>query len=434
MNPFYITGARVAKTSGKGARTRVSVEPGGIQIEGGRITAIGSAIPKKGTAVSAKGGLVTAPLFDVHVHLREPGREDKETILTASRAAVAGGIGGVLAMPNTQPVIDAQSTVQFVRQRAKEVPICIEQAGSMTQKGEGQRMAEIWEMKNEGVKVVSDDALHRADDHLHRELKRYCCAHGMRMMSHIACDEASSTSCMHEGVVSAQLGLPGTPPAFEDAKVAATIELIKETPVPFHFTQVTTSGAVRAIAAAKKEGLPITADTAIHYLCLTDSAVQGFNTHAKVWPPIRDDTHQKALKEAVKEGVIDAIVSDHAPHIPAEKDVSFEEAAFGIVGMESLFPMALTLVKEKLITLEELIGLLTFRPARIAGRGDLGLLEKGAPASFTLWDTTTPYTIDSSTWQSKARHCPYNGRRVVGKATHMWLTGTQVLSNGTLTW
>lgn len=406
-----------------------------VLVENGVIQKIGKGIKAKADeAIDASGKIVTAGLVDMHVHLREPGREDKETIRTATLAAAKGGVTSVLAMPNTNPPIDDQSMVKFVLEKAKAEGVArVFTTGNMTKEARGKEMAELWEMKNNGVKVINDDAARRCSMELHFKLLEYCRTHDLVVMSHTEYDDADSGPQMNEGRVSAQLGLAGSPAAMEDASTAFILEYLRAKPLPFHFTQVSTAGAVRLIRQAKKDGLPVTADTAPHYAALTDEACLGYNTQAKVWPPIRAATDREAIQKAIADGTIDCLVSDHAPHTLVEKYVEFQNAAFGIVGLETLFPVLYTeLVATKIIPLARLIEMLTVNPARVI-REDVGQLTVGKPADISIFDITTEYTIDKNQFVSKARNTVWDGKKVKGRATDVFVGGKAVVREGALT-
>ncbi len=406
-----------------------------IFVNNGVIKKIGKNLDRVGdTVIDAKGKVITAGLVDMHVHLREPGREDKETIATATRAAAKGGITSVLGMPNTNPRVDNQTAVKFVLERGKqEGMVNVFTTGNISQRGEGKEMAELWELKNEGVKVVTDDGDDIQDLGLYRKVLQYAQTHGLTVMSHSENHDLKGGICMHEGWISTQLGIPAAPESTETAHIAALIEIIREVPTPFHFTHVSSARSVQLIATAKTEGLPITCDITPHHLILNEEAYIGYDTQAKVCPPLRSEENRLALLQALKDGQIDAIASDHAPHTLVDKYIEFENAAVGMVGLETLFPLLYTkLVQEwKIITLPCLIELLTVNPASIM-REAVGQLSVGASADISIWDLEKTYKIDKSKFETKGRNTPFDGWKVVGQATDVLVSGEPVVRAGKL--
>ncbi len=406
-----------------------------IFVNNGKIKKIGKNLDRVGdTVIDAKGKVVTAGLVDMHVHLREPGREDKETIATATRAAAKGGITSVLGMPNTNPHVDNQTAVKFVLERGRQEGIVnVFTTGNISQRGEGKEIAELWELKNEGVKVVTDDGDDIQDLGMYRKVLQYAKTHGLTVMSHSENHDLKGGICMHEGWVSTQLGLPAAPESTETAHIAALIELLREVPTPFHFTHVSSARSVQLIATAKAEGLPVTCDVTPHHLILNEEAYLGYDTQAKVCPPLRSEENRLALVQALKDGQVDAIASDHAPHTLVDKYIEFESAAVGMVGLETLFPLLYTkLVREwKTVDLPYLIKLLTVNPARIM-REEVGQLAVGAAADLTIWDLKDSYQIDKSKFETKGRNTPFDGWQVVGQATDVLVGGEPVVRAGKL--
>lgn len=403
-----------------------------ILVKDGQIKSIaGSLKAKADQTIDAGGRLVTAGLVDLHVHLREPGREDKETIETATKAAAAGGVTTLLGMPNTNPSIDNQAAVRFVLDKARETGVVnVFTAGNLTRRGEGTEMAELWELKMNGVKVVTDDGTDIQNLGLYRKILQYCLTHGLTIMSHPENHDLKEGLCLHDGWVATQLGLPGNSAATETAHIAALLELIREVPTPFHFTHLSSARSVELIFAAKKEGLPVTCDVTPHHLLLSEEACLGFNTAAKVCPPLRDEPNRQQLLRQLAEGKIDAIATDHAPHTLVEKFVEFENAAVGIVGLETLFPLTYThLVQTNIISLSKLVELLTFRPAEIIGVA-AGRLAVGSTADIVIWDTTTKRTIDKNKFKTKGRNTPFHGFECFGFAAEVLVGGRQIVANG----
>ncbi|MFH0834561.1 MAG: dihydroorotase [Patescibacteria group bacterium] len=406
-----------------------------IFIRDGKITKIKQNLARPGAdlVLNAKGKLVSAGLIDMHVHLREPGREDKETIETASRAAALGGITTILGMPNTNPTIDNQTAVKFVLEKGREAGIVnVLTAGSLTKKMEGKELAEIWEMREAGASMIIDDCAEKSGMGLRKLALEYCKTFGMPILTHPEDADLKDGAVMNEGWIATQLGLAGSPIATEALVVARTIELLRETSTPYHFTHVSTGRSVELIRAAKKEGLPITADTTAHHLTLTDEACIDYNTTAKVDPPLRTESDRQKLIAGILDGTLDALISDHAPHLLVEKFVPFAEAAVGITGLETLFALTFTeLVKKHKMPLAEFFAKLTVNPAKII-RTNRGKIEEGAVADITIIDPNLEWTIDKNKFASKGRNTPFHGRKVRGKVVDVVVGGEIVVRKGAL--
>ncbi len=406
-----------------------------IFIRDGKIARIKQNLARPGAdvVIDAKGKIVTAGLVDMHVHLREPGREDKETIATATRAAAKGGVTTLLGMPNTTPAIDNQTVVKFVLEKGKQEGIVnVLTAGSLTKKSEGKELAEIWELREAGASMIIDDRAENQTMGLRKLALEYCQTFGMPLMTHPEDASLKDDAVMNEGWISTQLGLSGSPASTESLVVARTLELLRETPVPYHFTHISTKRTVELIREAKKEGLPVTCDCTTHHITLNDEACLNYNTLAKVDPPLRTEEDRLALLEGLKDGTIDVIITDHAPHLLVEKFVSFNEAAVGIVGLETLFPLAYTeLVKNKVLTLPELIQKLTTNPAEII-RANNGKIEEGEAADISVWDVSESWKIDKNKFETKGRNTPFHDKKVFGRASEVIVAGEIVVAKGEL--
>lgn len=404
-----------------------------ILVKNGQIAKIGRGLKSSAgiKVIPAKGKLVTAGLVDLHVHLREPGREDKETLATATRAAAAGGVTTLLGMPNTSPTIDNQTVVKFVLARARETGLVkVLTSGALTKNSAGQELAEIWELREAGARVVLDDAPQTFSMELKRLALEYCQTYGLPIFAHAEDATLAQGAALAEGFISTQLGLPGSPGATEALAVARTIELLREVPVPYHFTHLSTKRAVELIRRARAEGLPITADTTPHHLTLTSEACLNYNTQAKVAPPLRGEADRQALLAGLLDGTLDAVGSDHAPHLLVDKFLPFTEAAFGITGLETLFALTFTeLVKSDKMSLPNLIAKLTVNPARIL-RSKAGLLKVGGAADLAVFDIRKEYKIDCQKFHSKGRNTPFHGRKVFGRATEVLVDGSLVVEQG----
>lgn len=402
-----------------------------VLVDNGRIAKVSENITDAGAKVINAKGLVVAPgLIDMHVHLREPGREDKETIQTCTRAAARGGFTTIVGMPNTNPAADNQTVIEFVLSKAaKEGIVNVCAIGTITKKREGNELAEIGELKKSGAVAVSDDGSCVQNSEVMRRAMEYSTMWNMPMISHSEDEDLSAGGAMHEGLVSTRLGLPPKPAAAEDIIVAREIILAEMTKAKIHFTHVTTKGSVDMIRQAKKRGIGISADTCPHYFTLTDEAVLGYNANAKVNPPLRSREHVDAVIAGLKDGTIDCVVSDHAPHLLVDKFQEFEECENGIVGLETELPLAITeLVNKKVLTMSQAIEKLTMNPARVLGL-KAGTLSVGAAADITLIDPEKEEVVDSGKFETKGRNTPFNGRKLKGIPVMTIVGGKVVMEN-----
>jgi dihydroorotase len=378
-------------------------------------------------------GLVVAPgLVDLQVHFREPGREDKETIETGSRAALKGGVTTAVAMPNSTPKADNQSVIEFVIKRAKEVGLInIFPTGALTKGQAGEVLSEMRELKQAGAVAVTDDGVDVQDMGLLRRAMEYAKTHDLLVMSHCETDTLTAGGVLHEGWVSTQLGLPGIPAISEDLAVEKNIALAKLTGARLHLLHNSTAGAVDAIRRAKAAGATnITAEVSVQHAALTDEACLGYNTDAKMYPPLRSKEHVEAIIEAIKDGTIDALTTDHAPHIEPEKLLPFVDAAMGSTGLETSFAVMYTyLVKPGHITLSEGLALMTHKPAEII-RMKKGSLEVGADADITLFDLSEDWIVDPKHMESKGKNCVFKNLTLSGRAKHVVVGGVLKMQDG----
>jgi dihydroorotase len=367
----------------------------------------------------------------MHVHLREPGREDKETIATASRAAARGGFTTIAGMPNTAPDADNQTVIEFVLSRAsKEAVVNVLPIGAITKGRQGKELAEIGELRKTGAVAVSDDGSDVVNANLMRKALEYCGMWKMPVLSHPEDAELSAGGAMHEGLVSTELGLPGKPAAAEEVMVARNIILSRLAGWPVHFCHVSAEGSVGLIRAAKKRGDRITAETCPHYFALTDEAVKGYDANAKVNPPLRSREHVEAVKAGLRDGTIDVIASDHAPHLPVDKFREFELCENGMVGLETTLPLVLTkLVGGKVLGLSDSVAKMTCNPARVLGI-PRGTLSAGAAADVTVFDPREELTVDPAKFESKGRNTPFAGMKLRGRAVHTIVGGRVVMRDG----
>ncbi|MGQ9688497.1 MAG: dihydroorotase [Desulfobaccales bacterium] len=400
-----------------------------ILIKDGRIAALEppGVIPRKGLKVIQAQGLVAAPgLIDMHVHLREPGEEYKETIESGTLAAARGGFTGVVCMPNTKPVNDNASVTRFVLDRARACGSArVYPVGAISQGSLGERLAEFGELKEAGCVAVSDDGRPVMNALLMRRALEYARTFDLPVISHAEDLNLRGDGVMHEGKVSVRLGLKGIPAAAEDVMVFREVCLARLTGARLHLAHLSTAGSVAVVRQAKRAGVAVTAETGPHYFTLTDQAVSEFDTHAKVNPPLRTEADRLAVIEGLADGTIDAIACDHAPHSILEKDVEFQAAAFGLIGLETSLGLSLRLVHEGFLTISQLIARMSTYPARIL-RLPGGTLNPGAPADVTLIDLNREWTVDVAAFASKSRNCPFHGWALKGKAV-MTIRGGKVV-------
>jgi dihydroorotase len=384
-----------------------------VLIENGKIAKVAASISEKAETIDASGLVVSPGLVDMHTHLREPGREDKETILTATRAAARGGFTTILGMPNTDPILDDQTAAEFVLARAKRDGIVtVYTTGSATRNQQGKELADMWELKNSGAIAVSDDGNTVKNADVMLKVLKYAKMLGLPYLSHA--EEPSMTGAMHEGLMSTELGLAGRPAVAEDIIVARDILLAESEGAQIHICHGTTKGTMELVAAAKRKKLRVTLDTCPHYFMLTDEAVRGYNQNAKVNPPLRAKEHVEAVKKALKQDIIDVIATDHAPHLQSEKYVEFDDSPPGIAGLETAVPLVIsTLVHGKVLELSQALAKMTINPARILGIPK-GTLSVGADADVTLIDLNREETIDKNAFESKARNTLFDGMKVKG--------------------
>lgn len=387
--------------------------------------------PDEATRVIEAEGAVVAPgLVDMHVHLREPGREDEETIESGSWAAAHGGITAVAAMPNTEPAIDTASWVEFVRNHAS--PIEVYPIAAITRGRAGETLTEMAELAAAGAVAFSDDGCHVANPSMMRRALEYSAMVGRPIVSH--CEELGlvGAGVMHEGLASTMAGLKPIPAAAEDVAVARDIILAKTTGASLHIAHVSTKGAVELVRRAKDDGVAVTCETAPHYFTLTDDEVRSYDTHLRVNPPLRSAADVVAIKAGLADGTIDAIASDHAPHSLEEKQVEFNAAPPGMIGLETLLPLTLTqLVQPGIITLERAIELMSTDPASILGVPH-GSLAVGAPADITVFDPDWAWEITEDWFVSKSKNSPFTGRTVRGRVTHTVSRGEVVFEEPTI--
>ena len=421
--PIVLRGGRVIDPS------RDFDQTADVLIRDGRIAAVGVELgaPDEAEVRDVRGGVVAPGLVDVHVHLREPGNEDVETIASGTRAAAAGGFTAVCAMPNTDPVTDNQAAVGFIVRQATLAGLTrVYPIGAISVGQKGEQLSEFGEMVGAGAVAVSDDGKPVVSSHLMRTALEYARTFDIPVADHCEEPTLASGGVMHEGLVAARLGLKGIPAAAEEIMVERHILLAHLTGAHVHLCHVSTRGSVDLIRRAKEQGIRVTAEVTPHHLTLTDGACEGYDTHAKMNPPLREAADVAALRAALKEGVIDCVASDHAPHAYDAKEAAFDDAPFGIIGLETAFAVAYTeLVESGLFTLPELIARMSTAPAKLLGLAG-GTLGPAAPADVVVLDVTARWKVDPALFFSKSRNTPFAGRTLAGRAA-LTLVGGKVV-------
>ena len=376
--------------------------------------------------IDASGKIIVPGLMDMHVHLREPGHEYKETIATGSKAGVIGGFTKLACMPNTDPVNDSRSVTEFILKQASKADLLnVYPIAAITKGLKGEILTEFGDLKKAGVVGISDDGFCVANSDLMRRAMEYAKYHELAVISHCEDRSLSAGGVMHEGVISTQIGLPGIPSASEEIMVQREISLAKLTGCPIHIAHVSTADSVNTIKNAKEEGVSITAETAPHYFSLDHSAVVGYDTNAKMNPPLRSSEDVAAIRDGLKQHVIDVIASDHAPHSSLEKDVTFDQAAFGIIGLETVVPLTLALVREGVLTMPEAVKKLTLSPASILGI-NIGLIKEGQSADLAIIDPDDEYVLQIDDISSKSKNSPFIGKTMKGRNILTMLRGCVV--------
>lgn len=389
-----------------------------LVVENGVVKEIGKGLnaPAGAEVVDAAGRYVVPGLIDMHVHLRDPGLEYKEDIVSGTRAAVAGGFTSVCCMPNTKPVIDNKAVASYIINKAKVEGCCnVFPVGSITQGMAGERLSEMGELKETGCVAVSDDGKPVVNAELMRRALEYARGIGIMVISHAEEPALVGAGTMNEGYTSTELGLKGIPRVAEDIATARDVMLAEYTASPVHIAHVSTLGSVRLIREAKARGVKVTCETAPHYFSLTDDAVRGYNTNAKMNPPLREAADVAAIKAGLADGTIDCIATDHAPHHLDEKDLEFNEALNGIVGLETSLPLSLQLVRDGVLTIQQMVERMSCNPSNILGLGR-GRLKAGAPADITIIDPNAEWTVEADKLASKSKNSPWLGMTMRGCA------------------
>jgi dihydroorotase len=403
-----------------------------VAVEDGRIVEVGAELHGD-RALDAAGCIVSPGFVDLHVHLREPGKEEAETIETGSRAAALGGFTAVVAMPNTDPAQDSVAVVEFVREQGRKAGLCeVLPSGCITIGRAGTHLAPYGELSGAGVHLFTDDGNGVQDAQLMRRALEYAKPLGVVLAQHCEVSSLTKGAVMHEGSCCSRLGLPGWPALAEELMVFRDIELVRLTGAPMHFLHLSTERSVELVRRAKAEGLPITAEAAPHHFTLTDEALAGYDAVFKVNPPLRTSADIAAIKVGLRDGTIDAIATDHAPHAPHTKEEPLDQAPPGMLGLETALALAIT---ELDLPLATVVALLSWQPAAIAGVADRHgrPLEAGEPANITVFDPAAEWTVVPARLASKSRNTPYAGRSLRGKVRHTVFGGDPVVVDGTPT-
>jgi len=399
-----------------------------ILVVDGKISKIGANLSASGAEVLDAGGKLVAPgLIDIHVHLREPGFEAKETVFSGTRAAARGGFTAVACMPNTNPVADNAAIISYIKNTARvKGAVNVYPIGAITRGSKGEELAEMGDMKEAGAVAFSDDGMPVMNAGLMRRAMQYARMLGLTIISHSEDKNVSAGGAMHEGYMSTVLGLKGIPASAEEVMVARDILLAEETGCQVHIAHVSTAGSVRLVREAKARGVKVTAEATPHHFSLTDEAVAGYDTATKVNPPLRTAADVAAVKEGLADGTIDVIATDHAPHTIEEKDVEYEQAPFGMVGLETAVGLVWTeLVATGVLTPLQAITKLTLNPASVLGISK-GTLGSGTDADITIIDPALSWTVDPEQFAGKGRNSPFTGRLLKGMP-YMTIVGGRIV-------
>ena len=403
-----------------------------VLLEDGKVKELGKKIATKVDEEFDAKGLVVAPgLIDLHTHLREPGQEAKEDIEHGTMAAAAGGITTMACMPNTTPVIDNAILVTGVKERAaKKGYVHVEVIGAITKNEDGKELSEMGDMAANGALAFSDDGHYVKSSRLFVNAAKYVSAFDKILISHSMDPDLAADGYMHEGVVSARIGVPGIPSVAEDITVARDCLVAEYTGAHIHIAHVASKGAVDIIRHAKARGVNVTAEATVHHLTLTDEACATYDTATRVSPPLRSEDHMEAVRAGLKDGTLDFIVTDHAPHAAEEKDVEFRKAPCGFCGLETSLGVILTeLYQKKLFTINEIIAKMSCEPAHIFALKS-GTLKIGAPADVTIIDLNKEWTVDKSKFYTLNNATPYEGKKCKGKAVATIVAGQLVMRDG----
>jgi dihydroorotase len=430
MPELVIKGGRLFSEKGE--------EQKDVLVDSGRIVAVEERIeaPAGALVLDAGGAVVSPGLVDLHTHLRQPGFEVAETVETGSRAAAAGGFTAILAMPNTEPAIDDVSVARDVLELGRRANLCeLAVAGAITLGRKGERLAPLGELAAIGVQLFTDDGSGVQDASLMRQALEYASDLGVILAQHCQDESLSAGGHMHEGAWSSKLGIAGQTRLSEEVMLERDLALVRLVRSPMHFLHLSSAGSLELVRRAKKEGLPVTAEVTPHHLFLTDAEVASYDSVYKVNPPLREDADVAALRRGLTEGVIDAVATDHAPHPPERKEVPFDEAPFGMLGLETALSVAWTAVCDQM-ALSDLLEAMSSRPARIArldraAGGRQGCpVAPGSPANLVVFDPEATWRVDAGSLFSRSRNTPFAGRQLRGRVRHTIFEGEPVVIDG----
>ena len=408
---------------------KIGDKPQDILCENGKIAKIAPGLPAGNhEIIDAAGKKVLPGLIDMHTHLRQPGREDKETIETGSRAAVKGGFTSIMCMPNTNPVIDNAMVVEFIIREANRVGLCnVYPIGAITKGQQDGELTDMAELKASGCLAFSDDGKSVLNSRLFRLAMEYAKMLDVLIIEHCQDPLLSAGGVMNEGVVSTRIGLKGDPGIAETVTVARDIEIALYLNARVHLAHMSLKRSCELIRFAKSQGIKVTAEACPHYFTLTDEACSNFDTSTKVNPPLRSQEDVEAIKAAIADGTIDCIVTDHAPHTKEDKEVGFDLAPFGLIGLETSLGLTITeLVKPGIIDLPKMVDRMSFTPARIVGLANKGVIKLGADADITIIDPGREWTVTQEGFVSKSKNSPFIGRKLKGQVEYTICGGKTV--------
>jgi dihydroorotase len=419
MSTLLITNGRVLDPSQNVDRVT------NLLLRDGKVVGFDVAANGQDQIIDATGMIVTPGLIDMHVHLREPGREEAETIETGTASAAAGGFTSIACIPNTEPPIDTQATVEFIQHQAERAGHCnVFVVACVSKNREGKELAEIGQLVNAGAVAFSDDGAPVYDAEVMRRALEYCAMFDKPILNHEEVLELTrGGAMMHEGLASLILGLPGMPSAAEDVMIGRDIALSEATGGKVHVMHISTIGGIELVRQAKARGVRVTTEVCPHHFTLTDDCLRTFDSNFKMSPPLRARVDVEACIEGLKDGTIEVICTDHAPHALEKKMQELDVAPFGIVGLETCLPLTITqLIEPGHLTWEQAIRKLTINPARILGV-DKGTLRPGADADVTIIDPTTVWTVDPQKFRSKSKNSPFGGWEMTGRAVMTIVAG-----------
>jgi dihydroorotase len=405
-----------------------------LEINNGVISKLSKSSGKQTDGIDASGKILLPGLVDLHTHLREPGREDSETVLTGSQAAVAGGYTAISSMANTNPVADTAGVVEQIYRLGKEAGLCdVNPIGAVTKGLNGEQLAELGAMADSiaGVRIFSDDGKCVSDPLIMRRALEYVKTFNGIIAQHAQEPRLTINAQMNEGSVSARIGLPGWPAIAEEAIIARDILLAEHVQSRLHICHLTTAGGVELVRWAKQRGIQVTAEVTPHHLLLTDDLVENYDPIYKVNPPLRTQKDVMALREGLAEGIIDIVATDHAPHPAEDKDCEWQAAAFGMVGLETAFSVVVkTMIESKLMSWTDLIDRMSVKPAQIAGYKQQGqVIAENSPANLILVDTASSWQVERNNLKSKSKNTPFNGMNLPAVISDVIYNGKLVLSN-----